>query len=121
MKKNNVLEYKGYHAAIEFDAESHTLIGKIDGINDLVTFESDRMNRIDQEFHHAVDDYLEFCKRKGKEPEKEYRGTFNVRISPDLHKELARISAENGDTLNASVTKAIVMYVNEEKAENVSK
>ena len=39
--KNNVLEYKrGIMRKIEFDTETYTLRGKIEGINDLVNFES---------------------------------------------------------------------------------
>ena len=37
---NNMMEYKGYHTKIEFDAESMTLRGKIEGINDYVDFEA---------------------------------------------------------------------------------
>lgn len=108
----NVLEYKGYYAKIEFDSESFSLFGKIEGINDLVTFECKDLNAVESEFHSAVDDYLEFCKEVGKEPEKEYKGTFNVRINPQLHKQLFVVALKNGDSLNASVEKAIAMYVN---------
>ena len=107
----NLLEYKGYHAKIEFDSEDLVLRGKIEGIKDLVNFESTDISTVEEEFHAAVDDYLEFCKEVGKEPDKEYRGTFNIRISPDLHKKLAIVAMQNGDTLNASVEKAIVNYV----------
>lgn len=112
----NVLEYKGYHAKVEFDSESMSLFGKIEGINDLVTFESKDLLSVEAEFQSAVDDYLEFCKEVGKEPEKEYKGTFNVRISPALHKQLYVIALKNGDTLNASVEKAISMYVEKQTA-----
>lgn len=107
----NILEYKGYHAKIEFDSEDLVLRGKIEGIKDLVNFESTDISNVEEEFHAAVDDYLEFCKEVGKEPDKEYRGTFNIRISPDLHKRLAIVAMQNGDTLNATVEKAIVEYV----------
>ena len=72
------------------------------------------MKDVENEFHEAVDDYLEFCKEVGKEPDKEYKGTFNVRIDPDLHKKLAHLASKNGDTLNASVEKAIREYVSED-------
>lgn len=111
MMKNNILEYKGYHTRIEFDTEEFVLRGKIEGINDLVNFECEDIKDLETEFHEAVDDYLEFCKEVGKEPDKEYKGSFNVRISPDLHKKLAIIAVKNGDTLNASVEKAILEYV----------
>ena len=107
----NLLEYKGYHAKIEFDSEDLVLRGKIEGIKDLVYFESTDISTVEEEFHAAVDDYLEFCIEVGKEPDKEYRGTFNIRISPDLLKKLAIVAMQNGVTLNATVEKAIVNYV----------
>lgn len=113
--KNNILTYKGYHTKIEFDSEQFVLRGKIEGINDLVNFECTDIQSIEKEFHDAVNDYLEFCKEVGKEPDKEYKGTFNVRISPELHKKLAVKAMKNGDTLNASVEKAIHKYVSEDE------
>lgn len=82
--RKNILEYKGYHTKIEFDSEELVLRGKIEGINDLVNFECENIQDIEKEFHEAVDDYLEFCKEVGKE----YKGSFNVRINPQLHKQL---------------------------------
>lgn len=111
MIRNNVLEYKGYHAKIEFDSDDFVLRGKIEGINDLVNFECESAKDLKKEFHEAVDDYLEFCREIGKEPAKEYKGTFNVRISPELHKKLAVLAMKRGDTLNATVEKAIQEYV----------
>ena len=107
----NILEYKGYHTKIEFDSDELVVRGKIEGIRDLVNFESSNLALIEEEFHAAVDDYLEFCKEVGKEPDKEYKGTFNIRISPELHKELALVALKNGDTLNATVEKAIRSFV----------
>ena len=109
--KNNLLEYKGYHTKIEFDSEGLVLRGKIEGIGDLVDFECESSKDAEKEFHTAVDAYLEFCKEVRKEPDREYRGTFNVRISPELHKKLAILAIENDDTLNASVEKAIQAYI----------
>ncbi len=108
---NDILEYKGYHTRIEFDAASCSLFGKIEGIKDLVTFESGDPMRIVEEFHSAVDDYLDFCEEVGKTPEKEYRGRFNVRIEPALHQRLAERALRDHETLNAVVEKAIKAYV----------
>ena len=79
----------------------------------LVNFESKDVSKIEQEFHGAVDDYLEFCEEIGKTPDKEYKGTFNVRITPELHKKLALKAYENGESLNATVEKAIQEYLTE--------
>lgn len=112
--KANILEYKGYHTVVEFDSADNVLRGKIEGIADYVDFECDDLSKIVDEFHTAVDDYLIFCKEVGKEPQKEYKGIFNVRISPDLHRKIALKASEQSKTLNACVEEAISNYVSEE-------
>ena len=69
----NIIEYKGYYAKVEFDAESETFRGKIERINDYIDFETKNYSNIEKEFRMAVDDYLEFCREAGKEPEKGYK------------------------------------------------
>ena len=59
----NRFYYKGYYTLIHFDSEDKVLYGKIEGIDDLVTFESDSAKEIEKEFHDAVDDWLEFRKK----------------------------------------------------------
>lgn len=108
---SNTMEYKGYHAKIEYVVESKTLRGRIEGINDYVDFEAADPADIEKEFHQSVEDYLAFCKEVGKTPEKEYKGSFNVRISPELHKKLALCAFKEGRSLNAEVERAIAAFV----------
>ena len=107
----NILEYKGYHTKIEVDLEDGILYGKIEGIKDLVNFESETLDDLEKEFHLAVDDYLSFCEEVGKTPEKEYKGSFNVRVSPELHRQLALLAFKNSESLNQTVEKAIEAYI----------
>ena len=72
--KDNVLEYKGYHTVVEYDVESKTLHGVVEGINDFVNFVCEKPAQVEKEFHKAVDDYLSFCEEVGKEPEKTVPG-----------------------------------------------
>ena len=111
---NNVLEYKGYFTRIESDAASCTLRGKIEGIRDLVDFESSSAENIQIEFHNAVDDYLQFCEEVGKTPERSYRGSFNVRIKPQLHKRLYERSLQEDASMNSVVEEAIAAYLKDE-------
>ncbi len=105
--KDNILEYKGYYTKIEFSAEDKVLFGKIEGIGDLVNFESESPETIEAEFQKAVDDYLAFCRDLGKSPEKPYKGMFNVRVSPELHRKAAIEADKRGESLNAFVVQAI--------------
>ena len=69
---NDILEYKSYYAAVQFNAEDEIFHGKIIGINDLVSFEASSVRELKREFREAVEDYLETCKELGKEREKTY-------------------------------------------------
>lgn len=69
------------------------------------------IDELRNDFESAVDDYLELCEEKGIEPDKTYKGSFNVRISPSLHRSLALYSAAHNQSLNASVEAAIEYYI----------
>lgn len=84
-------------------------------------FQTSNIANVEKEFHCAVDDYLIFCSEVGKEPEKEYKGTFNVRIKPELHKNLAFKALEDGDSLNKAVEKAIAVYLSDGRANDINK
>ncbi|MBQ8429073.1 MAG: type II toxin-antitoxin system HicB family antitoxin [Clostridia bacterium] len=117
----NILEYKNYFSKIEFSAEDKVLYGKIEGIKDLVNFESDTIDGIEKEFHAAVDDYLELCAELGQAPDKAYSGTFNVRVSPQLHRKIAIAALKTGETLNATVSKALTSYFENSTAQQIEK
>lgn len=59
----NSLSYKGFTTWVNYDSETHTYYGKLDGIKDLVTWESTEEDFffIYTAFVKAVDDYIEFC------------------------------------------------------------
>lgn len=108
---SNVMEYKGYCGTVEFSAADKVLFGKVIGVNSLISFEGDSIESLWEDFEGAVDDYLAMCAEKGIAPEKAYEGSLNVRISPELHRELALYSASHGQTLNSAVEEAIKRYV----------
>jgi len=87
------------------------LVGRLIGINDVVGFHANDIGEFKEKFHNAVDDYIDFCIENGKQPEKEYKGAFNVRVAPELHKQLALKAEADGETLNAAVVHAITQYI----------
>lgn len=113
------LKHKAYLGSVEFSAEDGILHGKIIGINDLVTFEADSVNELQKVFNEAVEDYLETCKELDKEPNKFFKGVFNVRTSNELHRDLALIAEKKQMKLNELVNKAFDFLVkNEDKVLN---
>ena len=104
---NSMLEYKGYHASIEYDADDDIFVGEVFGISDSLNFHGTTVEELKQMFQQSIDKYLELCEKIGKNPDKEFRGSFNVRIPPELHKMAALAAAEQKITLNQYVLKAI--------------
>lgn len=108
---NNIIEYKGYIGSVEFSEQDALLFGKVMGIRALVSYEGTTVQELIDDFHTAVDDYIQLCESEGKEPEKSYKGSFNVRISPELHRRAAIYATTHQTTLNRVVERALDQYV----------
>ena len=102
-----ILQYKGYHGSVEFSSEDNVFFGKIVSIRDVVTFEGKTVSEITKSFHYMVDDYLKTCKELGKEPDKKYSGSFNVRLKPRIHKLASVRSSVMKISLNKFVEQAV--------------
>lgn len=79
---NNTIQYKGYLGRVEFSEEDGIFYGKVMGIRSLISYEGENAKDLLDDFHGAVDDYLEICKSERKEPEVAYKENFNIPISP---------------------------------------
>jgi len=101
------MEYKGYVGVIEVDAERKVLRGSIVNTRDVITFEGRDVDELEQALADSVEDYLEFCRTRHREPEKPASGRFLVRIDPAVHRELMRLAARAGKSLNTVVREAI--------------
>lgn len=101
------MEYKGYHAEIRYSDEDRMFVGEVIGLNDFLGFHGQSVDELENMFHQSVDNYLQMCAELGKEPDKEYRGQFNVRIPPVLHKSAVMHARRRGISLNEFVKKAI--------------
>ena len=104
---NSMLEYKGYHATIEFDADDNIFVGEVFGITDSLNFHGASVSELKKMFKQCIDNYLDLCKQIGKNPDKEYKGSFNVRIPPEMHKKAALEATRQRITLNQYVVRAI--------------
>jgi predicted HicB family RNase H-like nuclease len=72
----DVLTYKGFIGSVHFSAEDKVFHGKIEGMDDLVTFEGHSVDELTNAFHGEVDDYIKLCKEMDKEPMRSYKRKF---------------------------------------------
>ncbi len=103
----NTIEYNGYIGSIEYSSEDKCFFGKLEMIDDLVTFEANSADELENNFHTAVDEYIQTCKELGREAQKTYKGVFNVRIDPELHKKIYKEALKTGMSMNSFVQKAL--------------
>ena len=107
----NTLSYKGFLGSVSFSEEDNVLYGKIECIDDLILYEGTSVTEIKIAFREAVDDYIEICKQTMKPCLKSFKGSFNVRVQPDLHQRAVMIATKKGISLNQLVQKAIVREI----------
>jgi predicted HicB family RNase H-like nuclease len=63
----NTIKYKDYTAKVDFDSEDEIFVGKVIGINDIISFHAKTVEELNPAFHDAINHYLEACKfQKGK-------------------------------------------------------
>jgi predicted HicB family RNase H-like nuclease len=102
------LHYKGYTGTIEPQLEDNSLFGKLVFIRDLVTYEAQTLAELKKEFEFSVDVYLQSCEELGRKPETPFKGSFNVRSSPDIHRQIVLAASQEDMSLNAFVNQAIM-------------
>lgn len=105
------MEYKGFTARVEFDHDAGVLHGEIEGLRDVVTFESTDVRGVEAAFRDSVDDYLTQCAEDGVEPERPYSGKFLLRLDPRLHREIAFAAARAGRSVNALATEVFRTWI----------
>lgn len=117
----DILLYKGFIGSVHFSSEDECFFGKIEGIDDLVTFEAHDVKELKKAFQEAVEDYRNLCQSTGKSIHKSFKGSFNVRITPELHKKAVQKSLMLGVSLNQLVLKAIQKEVEDLSIKESSK
>jgi len=104
---NSKFEYKGYYGSAEVSTEDKLLVGRLLFIRDVVSYVASTAKELEEAFHAAVDDYLATCQEIGDQPDVPFKGSFNVRVGPDLHRSAALAADRDNTSLNDWVCQAI--------------
>jgi predicted HicB family RNase H-like nuclease len=59
------------------------------------------------DFHNAINHYLDVCRQRGEKPQKTYSGKLTLRISPDIHANIAAAAAHTGKSINKWVAETL--------------
>ncbi|MCA1667775.1 MAG: type II toxin-antitoxin system HicB family antitoxin [Thermomicrobia bacterium] len=109
-----MMSYKGYTGEVGYDIEAKILYGHVIDFDDVITFESERADEIEDEFHRSVDLYLDWCAERGKEPKKPFSGKLVLRITPEVHREAVIAATRERKSLNAWLAEVVERAAREE-------
>jgi len=103
----DVLNYKEFIGSVHFSSDDNVFYGKVEGINDLITFEGETVKELTDAFQYVVDEHIKDCESEEIAPEKSYKGSFNVRLTPELHRKIAMSAKMHGESINKFVSDAL--------------
>ena len=101
------IKYKGFIGSVHYASEDRVFYGKVEGVNDLITFEGSTVNDLEEGFRHMVNEHIKDSTRNNIPLEKSYKGNLNIRLSPELHKKAAHNAARRGVSLNQYINDAL--------------
>jgi predicted HicB family RNase H-like nuclease len=103
----NTMNYKGYHARIDYDPRDNIFVGRVLGVADRITFHGETVTALKEGFHEAVDHYLEDCAKTGRDPQKPASGKLMLRIRPEVHAAVGIAASATGKSINQWVDEVL--------------
>jgi len=101
------MHHDGYVATVELDEQAGLFHGEVINTRDVLTFQGRTLEELRAAFADTIADYVDWCRERGKEPERPYSGNFTVRLSPELHRRIAAAAARSGKSVNGFVAETL--------------
>lgn len=105
------MKYKGYYGEVAYDNEAKIFHGELVGIRAVITFQGTTVPDLEQAFKDSIDDYLEWCKKRRKTPEKPFSGKLNLRMKRELHAKLVSLANKHKVSLNSFINESLERMV----------
>jgi predicted HicB family RNase H-like nuclease len=83
-----------------FDAEDKVIVGRVQDIDDTISFHGDSVSEFEANFHAAIENYLAASREFGSAPEKPASGKVTLRIAPEVHAAALKAAARSGTSLD---------------------
>jgi predicted HicB family RNase H-like nuclease len=95
-----MIQHKGYFGNAVFDDQADVFHGEVLGIRDVVTFQGQSVEDLRRAFEQSIDDYLEFCRERGEEPDRAPPGHLVLDVPPSLHRQISAAAELAGQDVN---------------------
>ena len=101
------MTHDGYVSLVDLDEEASLFHGEVINTRDVLTFQGRTLDELKAAFADTIADYAEWCRERGKQPERPYSGHFTLRLPPDLHRRVATAAARERKSINTFVAEAL--------------
>lgn len=98
-----IMKYKGYIGRVTYDEDARIFHGEIINLKSIITFQGRSVDELEQALKDSVEDYLEWCKEQGEQPDKPFSGNLKLRMPPALHAKLSVEASLNDVSLNSLI------------------
>ena len=112
---NDAMEYKGYTAVVRFRPDDEVFHGTVVNVSDSVHFEGKSIKELKSAFKKSIDYYLDFCKKRGEEPDKPYSGKLSLRLDPRIHRKVAVAAKLQGTSVNTFISHTLSEAIQREE------
>lgn len=102
-----MLKHKNYTGIVEYDPDGKIFTGEVIGLRDVITFQGRTPEELEYSFRASVDFYLDMCEQDGVSPQKPFSGRVNIRLNPELHRQIAEQAAQQHVSVNQWVAEAV--------------
>ena len=79
--------------------------------NSLILFEGDTVKELKKDFKNAIDEHLKMWKETNTDPERQCKGSLNVRLGTELHTKAKLKSIEEHISINELIKNAVAAYL----------
>jgi len=100
-----ISRHEGFIAEVSYEDGDALMHGSTVNTRAVLHFAGKTVDELKAAFADTIDDYREWCKERGVEPEKPYSGTLSLRIDSELHRRIAEKAAQAGESSSNSSPK----------------
>lgn len=103
----NTMTYKGFIGSINISEDDGLLFGRVLGVRALLSYEGRTVPELIEDFHAAVDGYLEYCEDCGIAPEYEEDDFCDIQVPVSLYSKIT----SNAEAQKISTDRLIEMAI----------
>ena len=103
----NIMKFGEYEAVISFDPEIEFFRGEFIGLNGGADFYADNIKKLRKEGQISLRVFLDYAKKKGISPKKNFSGQFVLRLKPQVHKKYSSLAKAKNLSLNQVVSQTL--------------